>query len=135
MANQDALAITSVWAAAPASADLCEGRPAKKGEDAAIRSRADPKSHLRPAAAESLKDSVSQYTWYRPIVGLIAASSLVGAAHLAAAAHASESVIVILRTGTNASESTVSAHAARHGVSPTHSYLEAIQRLRSRHHD
>lgn len=39
MADQDALAITSVWATAPASADLCGGRPAKKSENAAIRSR------------------------------------------------------------------------------------------------
>ena len=61
MANQDALAITSVWAAAPASADLCEGRLAKKSEDAAIRSRAvseESPTSCGSGVAKGLRESV-----------------------------------------------------------------------------
>lgn len=70
---------------------------------------------------------MNMYTFCRRVVGVVAASCLVGTAHLTAAPPASENVIVLLRSGTSSSDKTVSANAARHGVSPTHSYSQVIQ--------
>ena len=71
---------------------------------------------------------MSKHRVARRIVFPLVASTLIGAAHVAAAGPPGhENVIVVLRGGATSSDGSVRAHAVRHDLSPTRSYSRVIK--------